>query len=125
MFNLKGNGHQRRREEEYQRRRDEELRQRDEEQRLRDEEQRREFQQRDEEQRREFQQMMIAAMSEMNNNRSEGNDSSTSNNNTTSNKNPRAPRPSTIDVDITYSKFRSWRNAWDDYVMLQQLDSKY
>ena len=41
-----------------------------------------------------------------------------------SNKNPRASRPSTLDIDVTYSKFRSWRNAWNDYVMLQELDKQ-
>ena len=30
-------------------------------------------------------------------------------------------RPTKLDVDITYSKFRSWRNAFKDYAMLQKL----
>ena len=33
-------------------------------------------------------------------------------------------RPIMLDVDVTYSRFRSWRSAWNDYYMLQKLDKQ-
>ena len=33
-------------------------------------------------------------------------------------------RPSMLDVDVTYSRFRSWRMAWNDYYMLQKLENQ-
>ena len=73
---------------------------------------------RDEEQRR-FQETISNLI--LNN---QGNNESHQTTPSVSNKNPRASRPTTLDVDVTYSKFRSWRNAWKDYAMLQQLDKQ-
>ena len=33
------------------------------------------------------------------------------------------PRPTLLDTDITYSKYKAWREAWDDYSMLQRIDT--
>ena len=32
-----------------------------------------------------------------------------------------ASRPSTLDIETSYSKFLGWRSSWNDYVMLQKL----
>jgi len=37
-------------------------------------------------------------------------------------KTPAPTRPTLLDVDTTYSKFRAWRLSWNDYVMLQKID---
>ena len=39
-------------------------------------------------------------------------------------KAPNTPRPNLLDVDCTYSKFRAWRNAYNDYYMLQRMDTQ-
>ena len=35
---------------------------------------------------------------------------------------PTPARPSTLDIDISYSKFISWRESWEDYAMLQKFE---
>ena len=111
------------RREEDQRRRDEDQRRRDEEQRRRDEEQR----QRDENQRREFQELITNLISRpvvstaQESNQQQQSQNPVSNN---ASKVPRANRPSMLDVEVTFSKFRSWRTAWNDYYMLQKLEDQ-
>ena len=79
-----------------------------------------EMQQRREEDQRLFQQSFMQMFANMG--RQDNGENSAANRSTSTN--PRASRPSTLDVDVTYSKFRSWRNAWNDYAMLQQLDKQ-
>ena len=35
---------------------------------------------------------------------------------------PTASKPSTLEVDITYGKFTSWRESWEDYATLTRLE---
>ena len=76
------------------------------------------FLQAQQEQMAQFQQAIIAATSHHNTQVQEGN----LENVTYTSKSLRVARPEKLDVDISYSKFISWRQSWKDYCKIQKLD---
>ena len=76
------------------------------------------FLQAQQEQMAQFQQAIVAATSPHNTQFQEGNLENAIN----TSKSLRAAKPEKLDVDISYSKFISWRQSWKDYCKIQKLD---
>ena len=70
-----------------------------------------------------FQREMLRMMSNQNVN-TVNTESSTSTGNQSTTGTVRAARPEKLEVDITYSKFKAWRDSWNDYYKLQKLNSQ-
>jgi hypothetical protein len=91
----------------------------------REEAQRKDFREREEAQRKDFRELLDAAVNNREPTSTPQSDAPPANNSSSTGKAVSHPsRPSTLDVDITYSKFRAWRNAWNDYAMLQRLEKQ-